>query len=253
MNSAYYDMIFKRKSFHNFDKAGDEKLTAEELKDIERAWESFESLYPDMRTAIRIVPTENIKPYKNGEYCVLLYSEKKDNYLLNAGYMGQQLDYYLVSKKIGSLWYGFGKADMPEYDGLTFTIMFAIRKVSDETLYRKDMFAAKRKPLDEIWNGPELDIANIARFAPSACNSQPWYVDNTGDTLTVYRKRNAGIVGLVSQTALIYFNRIDIGIYLCTLEICMAKQGLPYDRKLFVDDGGKAEKIKVAEYSFAEN
>lgn len=30
-----------------------------------------------------------------------------------------------------------------------------------------------------IWNGDNyLNIANIIRFAPSACNTQPWIVDS---------------------------------------------------------------------------
>lgn len=45
-----------------------------------------------------------------------------------------------------------------------------------------------------------------------------------------------------------YFNRIDIGIYLCILEICMKKDGMDYERTLFVDDGTDAEYTKVAEY-----
>ena len=35
--------------------------------------------------------------------------------------------------------------------------------------------------------GETLGVAEIARFAPSACNSQPWYVKNEGGALTVFR------------------------------------------------------------------
>ena len=39
------------------------------------------------------------------------------------------------------------------------------------------MFKSKRKHLNEIWNGEYYqDIGNIVRFAPSACNTQPWKV-----------------------------------------------------------------------------
>lgn len=34
---------------------------------------------------------------------------KNDNYLQNVGYLGEQLDLYLVSKNIGTLWFGIGK------------------------------------------------------------------------------------------------------------------------------------------------
>ena len=45
-----------------------------------------------------------------------------------------------------------------------------------------------------------------------------------------------------------YYNRIDLGIFLCILEICMAEKGLSFTRELFVDDGDSAEYTKIAEY-----
>ena len=32
------------------------------------------------------------------EYCILFYSEKKENYLQNIGYLGEQLDFILYLK-----------------------------------------------------------------------------------------------------------------------------------------------------------
>ena len=103
---------------------------------------------------------------------------KNDNYLQNVGYLGEQLDLYLVSKNIGTLWFGIGKAEEQQLDGLDFVIMIAIAKIDSEDKFRKDMFKSKRKELSEIWYGDNyLDIANIVRFAPSDCNTQPWIVE----------------------------------------------------------------------------
>ena len=132
--------------------------------------------------------------------------------------------------------------------------MIAIRKVTDRTKYRKDMFKAKRKPIEEVWTGDLMKsgdapgVAEIARFAPSACNTQPWFVENKDGMLSVSRYKKPGKRGIMPAAAVSYFNRIDIGIYLCILEICMEKNGIGYTRKLFVDDGGDAEYTKVAEY-----
>ena len=246
--SAYYDPIFKRKSFHLFRGVGDEKLSPEELTGIESAYSGFERLYPDIRTAIRIVPSDKVNRGRDAEYCVLIYSEKKDNYLMNAGYIGEQLDLWLVSHGIGSLWYGIGKPDEPTYDGLDYVIMFAVRKISDDGKFRRDMFKSKRKPLDEIWSGDGLGIADITRFAPSACNTQPWYTRNNDGVLTVSRYKKPGKRGIMPERAVSYFNRIDIGIYLCILEICLDKNGISYERELFVDDGSDAEYTKSAMY-----
>ena len=253
MNAQLYDMIFRRKSFHLFRFFGSEKLSQDELSAIEKAWESFEPLYPEIKTAIRIVPASKVNFKRDAEYCVLIYSEQKENSLLNAGYLGEQLDLWLVSKGIGTLWFGIGKADKPEFDGLGFVIMIAIRKVSDPAMFRKDMFKSKRKQVTEIWDGATLGPAGIARVSPSACNSQPWYVKNETGTLTVYRYHKPGRIGLLTKATAAYFNRIDIGIFLCFLELCMEKEGIERKRTLFVDSGDEdALYIKVAEYQLAK-
>ena len=250
MNTEFYPMIFKRKSFHLFRNAGSEKLTPEELKDIEAAYADFEPLYPDIRTAIRIVPAAKVNFKRDAEYCILLYSEKKNNYLMNAGYTGEQLDLYLVSRNIGTLWFGIGRPDLASYDGMDFVIMIAIRKISDESKYRKDMFKSKRKPLEETWEGDPLGVADIVRFAPSACNSQPWFVRNDGEKLTVFRYKKPGKRGIMPAAAVAYYNRIDIGIYLCFLELCLTEKEIVFSRQLFLDSAGDdAEYSKVAEYS----
>lgn len=249
MKEQYYETIFRRKSFHLFRNVGNDRIGEEELKDIEKAWESFESLYPGIRTGIRIVPADRINLKKDAEYCILIYSEDKENRLLNAGFLGEQLDLYLTSRNIGSLWYGIGKPDEPAYDGMDYVIMFAVHKVNDPAKYRKDMFKAKRKPLSETWSGDDPGIAEVARFAPSAVNSQPWYVESENGILTVYRYRKPGKIGLMPASSVSYYNRIDMGIYLCFLEICMQHGGIAFERELFPDDGAERELTKTARYT----
>lgn len=249
MKNDDYETIFKRKSFHLFRGVGSDKITHDELRGIEKAYADFDCLYPEIKTAIRIIPTDKVNFKRDAEYCILIYSEDKDNYLMNAGYIGEQLDLYLVKHDIGSLWFGIGKPDQPEYNGMQFVIMIAIHKVNDQTLYRKDMFKAKRKPLNEVWSGDDLNVADVARFAPSACNTQPWYVENIDGKLTVNRYKKPGKRGIMPAAAVSYYNRIDIGIYLCILEICMKKQEIEFTRQLYVDNGGNEERTKVAEYT----
>ena len=248
MEQEFYSMIFRRKSFHHFRNVGDDRLTPDELDGIGKAFEEFDRLDPEIRTAIRIVPAETVNCARGAAFCILIYSEKKENFLLNAGDLGEQLDLWLVQHRIGSLWYGFGKPDEAAYCGMDFVIMMAIRKVSDSSKFRKELFRAKRRPLDECWSGDGLGTAEIARFAPSACNSQPWYVENRDDELTVYRRKKPGKVGLMSPAAACYFNRIDMGIYLCILELCLEKNGIAYTRTLSTDDGGDRELTKTAVY-----
>ncbi len=236
MDATYYNTIYKRRSFHLFRGLGPEKLSEAELDELRAAWAGFEPLCPEIRTAIRIVPAAKLNR-PDAEYCALIYSETKDNWLMNAGYLGEQLDLWLTARNIGTLWYGIGKPDEKTFDGLDYVIMLCLRKVGDESLFRKDMFKAKRKAVDEIWEGDTLGVAGIARFAPSAVNSQPWFVKNEGGALTVCRFKKQGRIGLMPPAAVRLFNRIDMGIFLCILEICLAEKQIGITRELFTDDG----------------
>ena len=248
MNNNLYEMIFKRKSFHLFRNIGNEKITLEELKDIENKFKELKPLDDSIKVKIKIVK-DSTTCIRGQEYCILFYSEKKDNYLQNIGYLGEQLDLYLVSKNIGTLWFGIGKVKEKELDGLDFVIMIAIKKVDSEDKFRKDMYKSKRKELSEIWEGNNyLDIGNIVRFTPSACNTQPWKVVASEKELKVYRYRKEGKRGIMPKDRVIYYNQIDIGIFLCFLELCLEKNKIDYDREVFVEEDHENEFNLTAVY-----
>lgn len=92
--------------------------------------------------------------------------------------------------------------------------MLAIAKIADETKFRKDMFKAKRKPIEKIWVGEQIQgVTDIARFAPSACNTQPWIVEHTENKLYVYRYKKPGKRGIMPADKVSFYNQIDIGIH----------------------------------------
>lgn len=248
MDNHLYDMIFKRKSFHLFRNIGSEKITEEELKDIENKFINITPLVKDIRVKMKIVK-DSTTCRRGQEYSILLYSEKKENYLQNIGYIGEQLDLYLVSKNIGTLWFGIGRPEEQELDVLNFVIMIAIAKVDLETKFRKDMYLSKRKELSEIWNGNYyLDIANIVRFAPSSCNTQPWIVDSSKNELRVYRYTKEGKRGIMPMNMVKYYNQIDIGIFLCFMDLCLNKNNIKYERALYMEENSDSEKNLTATY-----
>ena len=247
MNNELYEMIFKRKSFHLFRNIGNEHITDEDLKDIEKEFSKLKPLIKDIKVKIKIVKKESI--LRGQEYCILFYSEKKDNYLQNIGYIGEQLDLYLVSKDIGTLWFGIGKPDEQELDGLDFVIMIMIAKIDSPDKFRKDMYKSKRKELSEIWQGDNyLDIANIVRFTPSACNTQPWKVEANNQEIKVYRYRKEGKRGIMPKDRVIYYNQIDIGIFLCFLELCLEHNDIEYNKELFIEEDHEKENNLTAIY-----
>ncbi len=247
MNETLYSMIFKRKSFHLFRNTGDQKLSREELIRIQAFWDSLTPLCPEIKTAMRILPEEAVTNRQGQEYCLVFYSERKGNYLQNIGYLGQLMDLYLVSLGIGTCWFGIGKAKEASYQGLDYVIMLAAKKVDDPKKFRRDMFKAKRRPIPEIWQGQPLEgVTDIARFAPSACNSQPWRVKHEGDTLQIFRYRKPGRIGIMTPEIAKYMNRIDMGIYLAILELCLKHHGIAYTLQLHPDNGSDAEMTLAA-------
>jgi len=235
MNQSLYEMMFKRKSFHLFRNIGEQKITEEELKDIEGYFNEIEPLDKDIKVKIKIV-SEGVTCNRGQQYCILFYSEKKDNYLQNIGYIGEQLDLYLVSKNIGTLWFGIGKVEQKQLEGLDYVIMIAIAKVDSPDKFRKDIFKSKRKTISEMWRGDYcLDIANIVRFAPSACNTQPWMVDSFENLLHVYRYKKEGKRGIMPAAMVQYYNQIDIGIFLCFLELCLNHNEISFRRRIFTE------------------
>lgn len=233
MKEGMYQMIWKRKSFHIFRNI--QHISPMELEDIKKKYQTLKPLVKDIKTDIKIVPGENTNCKRGEEYCIFLYSEKKGNYLQNIGYIGEQLDLYLALLNIGSLWFGIGKTEEIKYNDLDFVMMIAIAKV-DASQFRKDMYKSKRKALDEIWFLNEYkDIGNIVRFAPSACNTQPWIVEGNTKEIQVYRYKKPGKRGIMPIKKVTYTNRIDIGIFLLFLELCFQHENINYKRTLYND------------------
>jgi len=247
VDANLYQMIFKRKSFHLFRNIGKEHITEDEIKEIENVFATLKPLEDDIK--VKIKTSKDTTCRRGQEYCILFYSEKKENYLQNIGYLGEQLDLYLVSKNIGTLWFGIGKPSEKEYDGLDFVIMMAIAKVDDDSKFRKDMYKSKRKDISEIWDGDYfLDIANIVRFAPSACNSQPWKVKANEKELKVYRYHKQGKRGIMPKDMVTYYNQIDIGIFTCFMELCLEHNGVDYEKQVFKEQDHEGEYNLLAIY-----
>lgn len=243
----YYDMIFKRKSFHLF--RNTEDISEQELEELKAFVQAVKPLDDTIKTSIEIVEEKETTCKRGAQYCILFYSEKKNAYLRNIGYIGEQIDLYCASKNIGCLWFGIGKVEEKAKEGMEYVIMIAISKMPEDK-FRKDMFKAKRKPLEEIWQGEIPSYANIVRFAPSACNTQPWMVENKKDALFIYRYKKPGKRGIMPVDKVSYYNHIDLGIFLFILEVCLEHENIHFSKELFEDTDDTKEKVLVAKYEF---
>ena len=166
------------------------------MTELTRFIDNVKPLDDSIRFSIKIVPESETTCKRGAQYCIEFYSEEKGNYLRNIGYIGEQIDLWLAEQNIGALWFCIGKPDEKQDGELKFIIMIAIAKMP-ETSFRKDMFKSKRKPVEEIWQGERLPLTNIVRFAPSACNTQPWIAEFDGNVISIYRYKKPGKRGII--------------------------------------------------------
>ena len=136
-NETYYINIYKRKSFHLFR----DTLTVSEkdLMELNDFIKEVKPLEKDIHYKIKVVKESDTTCHRGAEYCVLFYSEAKGDYLRNIGYIGEQIDLYLTSKNIGTLWFGIGRPKIENDTNLEYVIMLAFSKVKFD-YFRKNMF-----------------------------------------------------------------------------------------------------------------
>ena len=87
MSEDLYSAVLKRKSFHVFPKP-ERKLTLDEVVEIQQHIQTLVPMDPEIRTEITIVANNRTTLVRGQEYCIVMYSEKKDGYLQNLGYLG---------------------------------------------------------------------------------------------------------------------------------------------------------------------
>lgn len=188
---------------------------------------------------------KNLLPIKAPHY-ICLYSEQKGNYLMNAGFLLQQIDLYLSANNLASCWLGVAKPSkaVPKLqNGLEFVIMLAFGNSSGR-IHRMDTSEFKRKILSEISSvaGGE-ELLEPARLAPSSSNTQPWFFSGNPNEITVSRKK------LSFFKAAFYdkMNQIDIGIVLFHLWLSSNNQGkvTSYDFNESIAPSGYEFMVKV--------
>lgn len=223
-NSQLYETIFKRKSIRKFDMT---PLDAATISGIKNYAAKIRPLDKEIKYEFIYLGSNDVKNLLaiKAPHYICIYSEKKDGYLMNAGFLLQQMDLYFSANNLGSCWLGMAKvsAEIPDKkNGMEFVIMLAFGKAA-ETLYRSGIAEYKRKSLGEITNLRDgRELLEPVRIAPSASNSQPWYISGSKEEIVVSRKS----LNIIMAPIFNKMNQIDIGIALCHLWISLEYQGL---------------------------
>lgn len=208
------ETIYKRQSIRKYDKTPLDLQTLDELRTF---IDNVEVLNPDIEWSYDIVGQDNVKMlqrFKSPHY-LLIFSQTKQNYLQNIGFIFQQVDLYLQSRGIGSCWIGAGSPknyDNPNPDQ-EFVIMMIFGNPKGE-IYR-ELSQFERKIICEISDERDSRLMP-ARYAPSAANTQTWYfTHNDDESYNLYRNRRKIRLSKKMER----WNQIDMGIALAHMYV----------------------------------
>jgi nitroreductase len=220
-NNQLYEAIFHRKSIRKYDMT---PLPAAVLSDLQEFAGKVKPLDEKIRYAFSVLGPDDVKSLLaiKAPHYILLYSERKDNYLMNAGFVMQQINLYLAANDLGACWLGMAKpSKQGPQDGLKFVIMMAFGKAV-EPAQRAGAAEFKRNSLSSISDMlPGMsEILEPVQLAPSGINTQPWYFSGDTNEITVSRRK----LNLIKEPLYGKMNQIDIGIALCHLWLSLDHQ-----------------------------
>ncbi|MBP3790638.1 MAG: hypothetical protein ILA26_01260 [Methanobrevibacter sp.] len=198
------EQIYVRKSCRNYlDDEVDMDLIHDFMSDVKPLVEAIDYSYT-------ILPASevNVRTRWTAPYYLALYSEKKEHYLENIGFIFQQLSLYLQSVGIGNCWVGMAS---PKKNTDDFVITISFGKSDKMT---RDISSFKRKDLNKISDFAD-DKLIPAQLAPSAINSQPWYFKHADEGFDVYQVKQ----NILKRQVLKRWNPIDVGIALAHLYV----------------------------------
>lgn len=220
MNS--FEAIFSRRSIRHFKQ---EKLDWEIIADLLDYANKLPMLIEGIAVEFKLVSNIEAKqgfygPFNvKAPYYLCISSEVKEDYMLNAGYLMQQINLYLTAKGLGTCFLvaypGSGLKATMKYEYIV-ALAFGM---TNSTLTR-DSSDAKRLPEGDLIVYKEEvtpDIKQVlaaARLSPSAFNSQPWRFVVYKNRIHVFAKKN-----LFIAKALDYNKMIDMGIMMANFLI----------------------------------
>lgn len=215
-----FEAIYSRKSIHHYIH---EIIEWETIADILEFANDLPMLFPGIAVEYKLVSNIEAKqgfhsPFAvKAPYYICISSEKKDDYLLNAGCLLQQINLYITSKGLGTciVEAGPGKSlkSTMKYD---YVAALAFGKTS-ELLYRLSS-EAKRLPEAEVVvykenATPDIkQILTAARLAPSSYNNQPWRFVVYKNRIHIFSRKNSLMTSLLD-----YNKMIDMGAMLANL------------------------------------
>jgi len=211
-NTKLYETIFKRKSIREYDLT---PLDEHTLAEIMAHTNALKPMYDDIKIEVKLLSQKDVKGLflAKAPHYLAVFSEAKDGYLTNVGFILQQMDLFFSANGLGSCWQGMPKPTKEILDSskLKFVILLAFGKPK-ERLHRESVSEFKRKPLGEITDVKAADeLLEPARLAPSAMNRQQWFFTGSASTIHAYRAKSSFLTAFMFER----MSKISMGIAIC--------------------------------------
>lgn len=213
------EAIYTRKSCRDFEKR---ELNQDDLLRIQHYIDhEVHPLFPNIKTKIVLEDKMHVKslfPWLTNQL-ISIYSEEKEGYGINAGFMLQHIELYLHTLGIGCCWIGMSKSNHKQ-DGLSYLICLSIGYSKKEL--KRDVSGFKRKDWNEFSDRIDSRLEG-ARLAPSSRNSQPWYFTHDKDVTRLWYIPQKGAFKSIKLKPNL-MNEIDLGII--TAHVCICNEGV---------------------------
>lgn len=192
-----YEGIFERQSIRHYRM---ESLDTKTINNILNYASHLENLSENMRTGFRVVTWQNVKKHLVGTlhvkapYYLVLFSERTEESMLNAGYLLGQIDLYMVSRGLGTCFFNGARFLCSSENGLE--PLMAVGFGKPERQYYRSFKRTNRLLLSEICavkeeiSEEEKCIVEAARLAPSSLNNQPWRFVLYNGRIHLFCKKN---------------------------------------------------------------
>lgn len=194
-----YEAIFLRQSVRKFKWT---PVSSDTLTKIGTFYEDIPALFPGIGTEIGITDNTDRSHQLKGffgvkaPYYLSFYSEVRDRYQMNAGYICEQLSLYMMTLGLGSCFLGMSSLkNAPLARGNKKFVILMAFGTPEKSLIRRQ-YEAHRKKLSELCvfrdRPPKwmMQVVEAARLAPSDMNSQPWRFVSVGSRLHIFSKKS---------------------------------------------------------------
>lgn len=219
-----YNAIISRKTVRNFE---NRPIPKDVLCDIVDYAKSVEPLEESIGIGIELV--ECSRKRLGAPYYIVIFSDEKEGYAQNAGYIMQRIVMYLVSMGLGTC-YKLNSSAIAKSDARgrkrVISVAFGYTKqptfrnpLEAKRLTWKELCIVKQEPCDNVYK-----LIEAIRMSPSDFNSQPW-------RMVVYRDSIHLYVCKKSRFKKDFVKYVDIGIARANLDMAAENQWIDITKR----------------------